>query len=297
MALEKALFERFLSTACTDEHDAVLETIRAVPKGDTQAQREVADSEEIQKLLNDYEDFFQRTINSELGETAAFWELYVYLINRLYREVQRAVRANDVALYVEVLPSLIEVFFALNRPNYARWGSYFLERLKHMDPAALDILKAGAFSTRRTKKAYSRCPIDLTLEQTVNRDAASSATGITHFANSESAFRRWCVSLRQRSMAVSEMKDMSGIQHGETPANQLRKRRIERHNNDVEKLLKMLDETCNPFAIESPDMLVNIATGKAATRATSTYLLGTLQRGANLRQGSTKSVSPMTNDC
>lgn len=167
----------------------------------------------------------------------------MYLINRLYREFQRAVWTNDVELYIEVLPFLVEVFFSLNRPNYARWGSHFLEKLKHLDPAALDILKAGAFSTRRTKKTYSRSPIDLTLEQTVNRDAASSATGITAFANSESAFRRWCVSLTQRSMAVSEMKDMSGTQPGETPANQLRKRRIEKDNNDVETLSTMLKDT------------------------------------------------------
>ncbi len=187
-------------------------------------------------------------------------------------------------LYIEILPSLIEIFFALNRPNYAHWGSYFLERLKHLDPAALDILKAGAFSIRRTKKSYSRTPIDLTLEQTVNRDAASSATGVTHFANSESAFRRWCVSLSQRSMAVSEMKDMCGIQYGETPANQLRKRRIERDNTDANNLLRLFDNTCNPFASEAPPVLVNIATGKAATQTTSAYLLGTLQRGTRLRQ-------------
>ena len=45
----------------------------------------------------------------------------------------------------------------------------------------MDVLQAGAFSTRRTNKAYSRSPIDLTLEQTANRDAASAATGVVQF--------------------------------------------------------------------------------------------------------------------
>ena len=282
--LEKALFERFLSIECSSEHKDVVQQIKDLPKGDTKAHRNVADSEEFQRLLKEYEDFLHHTIRGDLGETAAFWVIYVYLINRLYRELQRAVRTNDVELYIKVLPLLVDVFFALNRPNYARWGSYFLERLNHLDKEAMDILKAGAFSTRRTEKPYSRSAIDLTLEQTVNRDAASSATGIMHFANSESAFRRWCVTLTQRSMAVTEMKEMSGIQPGETPANQLRNWRIKRDNNDAEKLLKTFRSTCDPFAVGAPTMLVNIATAKAASPITSAYLLGTLQRGAKLRQ-------------
>ena len=67
------------------------------------------------------------------------------------------------------------------------------------------------------------------------------------------------------------MKDMSGVQHGETPAKQLRQTRIERDNADVGKLLEKLDDTCNPFAIEAPEILVNVATGKAASRTTSAY--------------------------
>ena len=117
----------------------------------------------------------------------------------------------------------------------------------------------------------------------MNRDAASSVTGITHFANSESAFRRWCVSLTQRSMAVSEMKDLSGIQRGETPANQLCRQRIESDQNYVKKLLSKLEDTCNPFSEDAPSTLVNITTGKAATQATSKYLLGILKRGHSLR--------------
>ena len=56
-----------------------------------------------------------------------------------------------------------------------------------MDPIAHAILEAGAMSIRRTKKSYSRCAVDLSLEQTVNRDAASPMSGISAFRNSESA--------------------------------------------------------------------------------------------------------------
>ena len=55
----------------------------------------------------------------------------------------------------------------LNRPNYARWGSLYLHRLQEMTTAEQMVLENGALSIRRTSKPYSRCAIDLTLEQTV----------------------------------------------------------------------------------------------------------------------------------
>ena len=107
-----------------------------------------------------------------------------------------------------VLTHLTDLFFALNRTNYARWGSLYLEKLSQLGSAAMDVLQAGAFSTRRKNKAYSRSTIDLTFEQTTNRNAASAAAGVVHFTNSEKAFRRWCVSLPQRSMAVRDERNV-----------------------------------------------------------------------------------------
>ena len=36
-----------------------------------------------------------------------------------------SVRTNDVDGYIHVLSSIIEICFAFNHPNYARWGSFF----------------------------------------------------------------------------------------------------------------------------------------------------------------------------
>ena len=184
---------------------------------------------------------------------------------------------NDVQLYTAVLPQIVEVFFSLNRPNYALWGTLFLKKLEDLNPTALDILKSGAFTKRRTQKSFSRAPIDLTLEQTVNRDAASSATGITHFANSESAFRRCCTNLTQRNMSVSELKEMSGYHAGENPANQMRNHRIIRDKNDSQLFHEALRNTCDPFSPTTPIELVNIVTGKLASPCTSNYLIRTLK--------------------
>ena len=81
-------------------------------------------------IMNKCETFFHSVMDGQYyGSTAAYWAIYVYFINRLYRELQRAVRINSVDGYIQALPSIIEAFLALNRPNYARGGSLFLHKL------------------------------------------------------------------------------------------------------------------------------------------------------------------------
>ena len=47
--------------------------------------------------------------------------------------MQKCVKANDVIGYIHVFSTLLTVCFALNRPNYARWGILFLPNLKSSD--------------------------------------------------------------------------------------------------------------------------------------------------------------------
>ena len=56
-------------------------------------------------------------------------------------------------------------------------------------PGARTILKNGAFSIKRTTKPFIRNPVDLTLEQTVNANAASRMTGISAFTTSDQALK------------------------------------------------------------------------------------------------------------
>ena len=43
-------------------------------------------------------------------------------------------------------------------------------------PGVREVLEKGALTIRRTSKSFSRAAVDLTLEQTVNADAASRKT-------------------------------------------------------------------------------------------------------------------------
>lgn len=58
-------------------------------------------------------------------------------------------------------------------------------------PGLREELENGSFGIKRTEKPFSRQPIDLTLEQTINFDAASKLTGIINSSNSIAARQRW----------------------------------------------------------------------------------------------------------
>ena len=251
----------------------------------------VANEELFKEIMTKYDTFLHNTMGREYGDTAAYWAIYVYIVNRIYRELQRSVRTNDVRGYINVLvrgyinvlPNVIDLCFVLNRPNYTRWGSLFLHRLQEMTTAEQLVLENGALSIRRTSKPYSRCAIDLTLEQTVNRDAASPMRGITAFRNSHNAFRRWSVALTQRGMALSELRESAGLPKGEEPSSQLRSYQIRKDNADMKALFETLRRTCNPFAIDITPELINVSSEKTVKEQTSKFLLGTLQRGKDLR--------------
>ena len=125
--------------------------------------------------------------------------------------------------------------------------------------------------------------MDLTLEQTVNKNAASRTRGITSFSNSHGAFRRWSITLTQRNMALTDLCELVSLPKGEEPVNQLRKWRIKRDNADMIVISKTVNNTSNPFADHSPADLVNVSSGRAANEATKRYLLETLNRGNKLR--------------
>ena len=154
-------------------------------------------------------------MRGELGPTAQYWTTYIYLINRIHRELMRAVRTNNVEDYTRVLPEIIDVFFGLNHPNHARWGVLFLHNYEKAAPEAKRLLEADAFSVRRTKRHFARNAVDLTLEQTVNKDAASPMRGIVGLHQFNNAIRRWCITSTQRGMAVSELRAMTGLETSE----------------------------------------------------------------------------------
>ena len=118
----------------------------------------------------------------------------------------------------------------------------------------------------------------------MNREATSQMRGIVPFRNSESAIRRWSITSAQRTMAVMELKYLTGIDNEETAEKQCQKSRIKKDNSQMKLLNEKMDEFCNPFANEVSSSLVNVVTGRDASKSTESYLVNTLKRGEESRE-------------
>ena len=170
-------------------------------------------SQEYKYLMESYEHSVQQTLDGEHGNTARFWMTYITLV-KAYLMLSRACRTNDVDLFVYALSQMCPVFFAASHQNYARWMVCYCLRLLNIDnthPGLRDLLQGGAFSVRRTSTSFSRTPVDMTLEQTVNADAASRLTGVSSFTNSDSARKRWMITQAVRSSIVGNLMASAGL--------------------------------------------------------------------------------------
>ncbi len=172
----------------------------------------------------------------------------------------------------------------MNHVNYSRWLTKFQLDLFNIDtthPGLRAIMDGGVFTVRRTSKAFSRCPVDLTLEQTVNADAASRMTGLSSATNNYSARLRWMITKSTRAAVISMAQNMVGLTHREDTTAELHQTRVKRDNRDLVKVTEQIQDTCNPFEISDvrTKKLYNISTGKVASDAVQIFLLGIPSKG------------------
>ena len=95
-------------------------------------------------------------------------------------------------------------------------------------------------------------------------------------------------------MAVTELRSFSGLDLHESSSVQCRPSRICRDNTQMATLSATIDEFCNPFLLDAPASLVNLAPGQTASESTKSYLLNTLKREKEERK---KFQDEWSNDC
>jgi hypothetical protein len=117
-------------------------------------------------------------------------------------------------------------------------------------PGIRQILENGALSIKRTSKPFSRTPVDMALEQTVNKDGDSRLTGIAAFSHSDTARRRWMVTRSARSAIVGNLMSKAGLKSPEDITKELKPYRIKKDNEDLKKLIESIQNTMNPFTQE-----------------------------------------------
>ena len=121
------------------------------------------------------------------------------------------------------------------------------------------MLEEGALSIGRKKEnnnMFNRNPVDMTLEEIINADAASKFTGIGSFSGNQPALRRWMITKSAHTQIVESFMSMTGTNKRSTSQNQeLSKSRIERDNNDLQSIMIAIKDSLNPFSITGDNLL------------------------------------------
>lgn len=146
----------------------------------------------------------------------------------------------------------------------------------------LEEFECVALSIRRTAKNFSRSPIDLTLEQTINANAANRLTGITSFTNSITARQRWSETHTARTAIITNFLEF--VQLVKFDENSESRYQSDVFSRQVKKFIESVRGNINPFSEDiNPEELFNLSSGKAASSETADFLLNALSIGKKQR--------------
>ena len=83
-------------------------------------------------LISRYQQFKTDVRNGKLGKTTKFWIMYTDLME-LQQMAHTSIQANDYDTRLHAWENILPYYFALNKVNYARYGTYYVETLKQID--------------------------------------------------------------------------------------------------------------------------------------------------------------------
>lgn len=286
LALQILHFKKFLQHENRDADD--LESIKSFLlkfNNEKSGQPVLHDADAVQ-LFQKYNSFKTDTLNGIHGKTPQIYLMYVKLVD-YYLLLEYSIRTGDLNMYMYVLSKVVSVFFSMNHQNYARYLTAYLDRLKNMEtthPGLREDYGDCFFGVKRTSKSFSRISTDLTLEQTVNADAASRAFGVINLTDSFSARLKWAITHSLRTSITSELMNLCDLRKSDDVANDLKPSAIRNWSKKLDDILLFMQQCTNPFSSNlSENQLYNISTGQSVSDEVYRFLSSIEVEGENQR--------------
>lgn len=268
--LERLLMKHFETEHSRTENvpDDLMTTIQELAKDPTESKlEEVLSSQKCNDYFEHYLEFKDSIRNCDSGKTAQFWLSYMDIIHLILTLI-RATKANDLDLHIAALYRLCPMFFGYDHSNYARYVPVYLMTLLNLTsthPGARELLERNGFSVSRSSVPNSRNPVDITIEQTINKHAKSQG-GIIGFSRNYSAYYRWCTTRHCRAKYVEALLQVTDMTSEETSAHkELQPAQIQGCEADVNKVIEAICGFTNPFSTDNnPDELYCLSSGVPA---------------------------------
>lgn len=284
LSLQILHFQKFLEETNEELPEDIIMFLKYYTGNESQ---DIEGSESVKHLFERCELYKEETMKGTHGKTAQFYLIYIQLVD-YYLTLNASIRTSNFNQFIFILPKISNLFFVFNHQNYARWLVKYHNNLINVDethPGLRSDFQKGTFGVKRTDKPFSKQPIDLTLEQTINADAAKSLTGISHFTNSISARQRWCNSHSLRTAIVSHVLEEAGLTKPQDVTADLQQSRIVKSSLQVKRFMNAIKQNVNPFDKNlGKDQIFNISSGQGASQEITHFLTNVEEIGNNLRE-------------
>ena len=134
--------------------------------------------ENLESLLDDesiaftetYQQYRSGIRNRTAGNAAQFWMIYLDLMEAQVM-AHNGVQENNIDMMIKAWQKFLLVYFAFNKVNYARYGSYYTYILVNMEqvyPGVKEIISKEGLSVQGQEKYPLGTAIDQRGEQTIN---------------------------------------------------------------------------------------------------------------------------------
>ena len=261
-ALERLSFSMFLEQETNVP--SIIDTLMN-DRDISEEELDIVNNAEVQLLLNRYQQFKEEIRNNKYGKTAKFWTVYYLDVITYLHKIHFAVQTNNFDLRLKGQTDVLPFFFALNKQNYARYGStyvYAMQNLEKTHPGCKQLIKEKGLSVQGQDQYDLRIPIDQRGEQTVNKDAKTSG-GIKYFASDSNSIRKWTLNRPAQALNTKTLYEMADVKHSNDEYKANRPSQILKSEQHVQNVLKVLTEDyINPFdSTLDKNSLFNLSSG------------------------------------
>ena len=282
-ALERLLFERFLTIVDDTDIPDVIRCNLLNRKATDNLLNDIEFNIEVARFFTLYENFKQDIRSRNYGKTAQFWVVYYLDIMANQHLPHMAVQENDFFLRLHGLKHLLPFCFALNKQNYARYGSFYVHSLENLDnthPGCRELIQGKGLSVQAQDRYPARTTIDQRGEQTINRDA-KTAGGIKFFASDQNAILKWTLNRSAQAGNTAALYRLVDVKNSDEEYKANRPSSILASERRVDRIIEVLScEYVNPFdPVLENECLYNLRSGVAVDSELSDQILSIKESG------------------
>ena len=92
----------------------------------------ILDKEDTSKFFQKYKKYRDDVRERKISKTTQYWILHLDLM-RLQHQIHTAVQINNFDMRLDPWDKMLPMHFALNKTNYARYGTWYIQTMKEID--------------------------------------------------------------------------------------------------------------------------------------------------------------------